>query len=85
MEKPPGLALCHIHFKSTTISQATQIWQLDLEKCSDLIFPRILITLIYQDRYPNFGESGIFLLERGSESMFIFRLEVIETEQSVPI
>lgn len=49
-----------------------------LGKCSDLNLRKILTIRMYRKAQRNFGEGGIFLLERGLESMYIFLSAAID-------
>ena len=58
-------------------SAAIRIWPSVWEKCWDLILIRTLIIPIFPPVFLNSGDAGIFLLEAGSEIIFISRLAVI--------
>lgn len=55
-----------------------RIWRSASEKCSDLNLRKILTIRMYRKAQRNFGEGGIFLLERGLESMYIFLSAAID-------
>ena len=73
-----GLAKKVIIANSTGAVPDIPIWPLVLEKCSDLNLRKILTIRMYRKAQRNFGEGGIFLLERGLESMYIFLSAAID-------
>lgn len=72
-----GLAFWLIQCSFILTSAAIRIWPSVWEKCWDLILIRTLIIPIFPPVFLNSGDAGIFLLEAGSEIIFISRLAVI--------
>lgn len=72
-----GLAFWLIQCSFILTSAAILIWPSVWEKCWDLILIRTLIIPIFLPVFLNSGDAGIFLLEAGSEIIFISRLAVI--------
>lgn len=65
-------------FQIYLTSADIRIWRSASEKCSDLNLRKILTIRMYRKAQRNFGEGGIFLLERGLESMYIFLSAAID-------